>query len=67
MDSSVTKRKKESKYMKMFNAVIKGQGIDLGIEAKSKKDAIELLILKYEDLWQIKITEKDIIEIYQVK
>jgi hypothetical protein len=52
--------------MKMFNIIVKGQGISLGLEARSKVEAIEQIILQYEDLWQIKITEKDILEIYQV-
>ena len=53
--------------MKMFNIVIKGHGLNLGIEAKSNKEAIELIILQYQDLWQIDIDESDIIDIYQVK
>jgi hypothetical protein len=52
--------------MKMFNIIVKGQGISLGLEARSKVEAIEQIILQYEDLWQIKITQKDILEIYQV-
>jgi hypothetical protein len=52
--------------MKMFNIVVKGQGVSLGLEARSKAKAIEQIILQYQDLWQIKITEKDILEIYQV-
>ena len=52
--------------MKMFNIVVKGQGVSLGLEARSKTEAIEQIILQYQDLWQIKITEKDILEIYQV-
>jgi len=52
--------------MKMFNIEVKGHGLNLGIEAKSKKEAIELIILQYQDLWQIDINESDIINIYQV-
>ena len=52
--------------MKMFNIVVKGQGISLGLEARSKAKAIEQIILQYWDLWRIKITEKDILDIYQV-
>jgi hypothetical protein len=52
--------------MKMFNIVVKGQGVSLGLEARSKAEAIEQIILQYQDLWQIKITEKDILKIYQV-
>ena len=52
--------------MKMFNIVVKDQGVSLGLEAQSKEEAIEQIILQYQDLWQIKITEKDILEIYQV-
>jgi hypothetical protein len=52
--------------MKMFNIVVKSQGVSLGLEARSKAKAIEQIILQYQDLWQIKITEKDILEIYQV-
>ena len=51
----------------MFNIVVKGHGLNLGLEAKSKKDAIEVIILQYQDLWQIDINEIDIIDIYQVK
>ena len=39
----------------------------MGIEAKSKKDAIELIILQYEDLYQVHIDQSDIILVYQVK
>jgi hypothetical protein len=53
--------------MKMFNIVVKGHGLNLGLEANSKKEAIELVILQYQDLWQIDINESDIIDIYQVK
>ena len=53
--------------MKMFNIVIKGQGISLGLEARSKKEAIELIILQYQDLWQIDIKPSDILDIYQVE
>jgi hypothetical protein len=52
--------------MKMFNIVVKGHGINLGLEARSKKEAIQDIILQYQDWWDIKITEKDILEIYQV-
>lgn len=55
--------------MKMFNIVIneKGQAVvNLGLEARSKAEAIEQIILQYWDLWRIKITEKDILDIYQV-
>jgi hypothetical protein len=51
----------------MFNIEVKGHGLNLGIEAKSKKKAKELIILQYQDLWQIDINESDIIDIYQVK
>jgi hypothetical protein len=51
----------------MFNIEVKGHGLNLGIEAKSKKEAIELIILQYQDLWQIDINESDIIDIYQMK
>ena len=50
----------------MFNIEVKGHGLNLGLEAKSKKEAIELIILQYKDLWQIDINESDIIDIYQV-
>jgi hypothetical protein len=50
----------------MFNIVVKGHGLNLGLEAKSKKEAIELIILQYKDLWQIDINESDIVNIYQV-
>ena len=50
----------------MFNIVVKGHGLNLGLEAKSKKEAIALIILQYQDLWQIDINESDIIDIYQV-
>jgi hypothetical protein len=53
--------------MKIFNIVVKGHGLNLGLEASSKKDAIELIILQYEDLYQVHIDESDIIDIYQVK
>ena len=53
--------------MKMFNIEVKGHGLNLGIEAKSKKDAIELIILQYQDLYQVHIDESDIIDINQVK
>ena len=53
--------------MKMFNIVVKGHGFNLCIEAKSKKEAIALIILQYQDFWQIDINESDIIDIYQVK
>ena len=53
--------------MKMFNIIVKGHGLNLGIEAKSKKEAIALIILQYQDFWQIDINESDIIDIYQVK
>ena len=52
--------------MKMFNIEVKGHGLNLGLEAKSKKEAIALIILQYQDLWQIDINESDIIDIYQV-
>jgi hypothetical protein len=52
--------------MKMFNIVVKGHGINLGLEARSKKEAIQHIILQYQDWWDIKISEKDILEIYQV-
>jgi hypothetical protein len=52
--------------MKMFNIVVKGHGINLGLEARSKKEAIQDIILQYQDWWDIKISEKDILEIYQV-
>jgi hypothetical protein len=52
--------------MKMFNILVKGHGINLGLEARSKKEAIQDIILQYQDWWDIKITEKDILEIYQV-
>jgi hypothetical protein len=50
----------------MFNIEVKGHGLNLGLEAKSKKEAIALIILQYQDLWQIDINESDIIDIYQV-
>ena len=53
--------------MKMFNIVVKGHGLNLGLEATSKKDAIALIILQYQDLYQVHIDESDIIDIYQVK
>jgi hypothetical protein len=52
--------------MKMFNIVVKGHGINLGLEARNKKEAIQDIILQYQDWWDIKISEKDILEIYQV-
>ena len=51
----------------MFNIIVNGHGFNLGIEAKSKKEAIALIILQYQDLWQIDIDESNIIDIYQVK
>jgi hypothetical protein len=51
----------------MFNIVVKGHGLNLGLEAKNKKEAIELIILQYQDLYQVHINESDIIDIYQVK
>jgi hypothetical protein len=39
----------------------------MGLEANSKKDAIELIILQYKDWYAIDIDESDIIFIYQVK
>jgi hypothetical protein len=39
----------------------------MGLEAKSKKDAIELIILQYKNLYLIDIDESDIILVYQVK
>ena len=50
----------------MFNIVVKGHGINLGLEARNKKEAIQDIILQYQDWWDIKISEKDILEIYQV-
>jgi hypothetical protein len=52
--------------MKMFNIEVKGHGLNLGIEARSKKEAISLIILQYQDIYQVNIDENDIIDIYQV-
>jgi hypothetical protein len=57
---------KQSK-VKIFNIVVKGHGLNLGLEAKSKKEATELIILQYQDLYQVHINKSDIIDIYQVK
>jgi hypothetical protein len=54
----------------MFNIVVKNNPYDhlnMGIEAKSKKHAIELIILQYKDWYLIDIDESDIILVYQVK
>ena len=54
----------------MFNIVVKNSPYDIlnmGLEANSKKDAIELIILQYKDWYAIDIDESDIIFIYQVK
>lgn len=53
--------------MKMFNIVVKGYDLNLGLEATSKKRAIELNILQYEDWYDIDIDESDIIDIEEVK
>jgi hypothetical protein len=54
----------------MFNIVVKNSPYDIlnmGLEASSKKDAIKLIILQYQDWYQLNINESDIIDIYQVK
>ena len=51
----------------MYNIVVKGHGLNLGMEATSKREAIELIILQYKDWYDIDIDESDIIDIYQVK
>jgi hypothetical protein len=56
--------------MKMFNIVVKNSPYDIlnmGLEAISKKRAIELIILQYKDWYDLDIDESDIIFIYQVK
>ena len=54
----------------MFNIVVKNSPYDIlnmGLEAISKKRAIELIILQYKDWYDLDIDESDIILIYQVK
>jgi hypothetical protein len=54
------------KKLKMYNIVIENQGLEMGLEATSKQQAIEKVILMYKDLHDIDLKESDILEIYQV-
>ena len=48
--------------METYNFIISYEVYDLGIEAEDLEDAIRLIKLKYEDLHDITLNDKDIKE-----